>query len=448
MKRGVHLKSIKMRLICLGSLVLLVACSGSKDSSGPGASSGAQNGPPMSGTVNINITDTTGKLVYSDTSPTGPLQIRATQTYILKLSTKNYPAGTSFQLQITNLSGGTSSIPIVAGVSNISVPTQGDYVFNIIASASGFADENQSYSAAVTCSSPTFTATSLAPQNIFVGATANNTFSLDATKVVTGANGLAPYSCAWDFTGVGILDTNFGDCSQVLSQVYSDLVDIRVVGLAVKDACNTTITVSSSTSVTYVEPSMPGKQFIFAHVGPISVIDRRYDDVTYLATNNAIKAPVNSQYSAGTFVVFSQLNFGMPNSVDHGIDIRIKGLTESIALNPATGAGAINVASAYIDKLQFSTDQASDKAAVALIGVPSACTLSSQNVTVTPMAGAPCAPGVSGTGKILSVEMWGHFSCTNLTGATHTVPITGDFDSSYNVVDCNAQSGGIVPPIF
>lgn len=438
----------------VASLSTMLSCTAQKVNTSNLDSNGLSSNGNLTGKMLLTLADNSGSVIYSDTQASSSLTFKAGTSYVLKLDASQFPPGTSFSLEMTNIGVVGAPATVLAlntGPNSFLVPTQGDYAWKLTAKAPGFNASTQSYQATVSCASPTFTATSLNPNSITVTpAGGNNQFNFSASGIADAANGMAPYTCAFDPTGTSIVDTTFHDCSANLLGFYSDLVGSRRVGVVVKDACNTPVITSRSLNLAYSVPAMPGNQFIYGQTTSALSTDPRYDNATYLATNPGTADPVKAMYSAGTFTVSSQLVYPMPSSVAHGMIIQIRGIVETTPFNAATGAGAIDVSGAFVNGLQFSTDQAGDQSpASTLTGAKANCTLTSPGGRVTPVVGKGCAANETGTSNILSVEVWGHYKCLNMTGAAHAVTIEGDFDATYDIVDAcigGGQGGGGVPP--
>jgi len=447
------MKTINILKATSGTLALLVcaACTGLKvDSQVANGQQGASSGVSIA-KVNMSIVDASGNEVYSDTKSNSSLKLTAGAQYTLNLDASSNPSGTTYSLQSTEtdiVSGSPVVIPLNPGANSFSVPAQGDYAWKLIITAQGQAPVAQNYQASVICSSPTFTADSLDPSKISVSGN-TNLYSFSAAGVTANANGMAPYLCAWDPTGTGIVDSAFQPCSQVLANYYVTYVDQRYVGLIVKDSCNISYSINNTAELNYVEPSMPGNVFIFGQTSGIAEQrDGRVDNVTYLATNVSGHNIVQPMYGNGSFSISSLLNYEMPSSVQFGMQIKLKGLTDN--LNAAAGTGSVDASKAYIDTLVYTTDQAGDSApALSFTGTKANCVLSNQGTKAIPTVGTPCSSGQSGTNNMISVEVWGHYVCTNMSNATRTISIEGDFDGTYNLVDScvggGGSTGGIVP---
>lgn len=401
----------------------------------------------------ISITISNGSsTLYSDSVVNSSLVLKATENYNLHLQVSDAPIGTSYALEVTQIdvvNGATQSLPLVVGDNTLSLPSQGDYSWKLVASAASYTPVTKQYQAQVTCALPTFTAGSLNGAGISVtSGSGSNLYGFSAAGVVSGANGLPPYQCAFDPTGTGIVDTVFHPCSQTLQDVYVNYVNSRNVGVIVKDSCNTTYSISHDVQLDYTEPAMPGNVFVFGQVSGATgsaVGDSRVDGVTYLATNSGGNNIVQPMYGNGNFGIYSVMNYQMSSSVKFGMEIELKGLVDNI--NVATGMGAVSATNATISSVAYATDQAGDEQpAVRFTGVN--CQLSNQGATVKFLQGQPCSAGTTGDNNMATVEVWGHYSCTSLSSVGGSITINGDFDGSYNLVDhCGGGGGGggIVP---
>jgi len=451
LSKGDDMKNIMLRIAALGAALVIAGCTGMADKrekSTDGLSAGSD--APLVGSVSMSVLNSRGTVIYSDALPLSSFQLRATEMYTLRLDTSNVPASTTFSLELTNISvvGSTPIVVSLASGDNVfSVPVQGTYALRLTVSASGMAPRVQSYQLAATCPNPTFTADSLNAASISVAGN-TNIYSFSSAGVAAGANGMAPYECAWDPTGVGIVDTGFQSCDSPSNNFYSDLVGLREVGLVVRDACGVSHTVTEFNNLNYTVPTYPGNQFIFGQTASgCETCDPRYENVEYLATN----APVDAMYGNGTFTIESVLEYDMPSSIPHGIKIVIRGITEPVPLNAAAMTGSIDVSAAYISELTFTTDRGGDsQSRVTLTANPSSCTFDPRFGRVIPVAGTPCADG-SGTNNRLSIEVYGDYRCNVMSGgANGNVVIQGQFDGTYDLVDgCvgGGGQGGGIPPI-
>lgn len=444
------------RIALIMSAMVLAACSEpAPNENAVAASASTANAPFLQAKVNLSLYAADGSLIYSDVNSSTSLKLKSGTPYDLNLDVSGAPAGTSLTLessQIDVVSGASAAIPLQSGANQFTVPAAGDYTWKIVASAPGYTPLTKIYQASVQCPNPTFTANSLSASSITASAgTGSNLYNFSAAGVVAGANGMPPYLCAWDPTGVGIVDTAFRDCGQVLSNFYVNYVGPRSVGVIVKDACNIEYSVSNSVNLGYSEPSMPGNVFIFgqnSNATGSAVGDARIDGVTYLATNSGGHNIVLPNYGSGSFTIQASMNYKMPSSVDFGMKIEVKGLTDTIDMAAATGT--IDATHAFISKVTYSTDQAGDSAPVSSLS-GSSCTLSNQNATVKMVKGQPCASGTTGDNNKATVEVWGHYVCHGISNSGASIDISGDFDGMDDIVDnCvggGGQGGGGIVPI-
>ncbi|PWU15569.1 MAG: hypothetical protein C5B49_11620 [Bdellovibrio sp.] len=437
------------------AVLSLAACTKSDNSSDTAQSTGSStsSSTALMGKVSLTVKDSGGNTVYSDTDVNSSLVLKAGETYTVVLEGTNIPAGATFTLQGTQtnlVSGQTLSTPLQVGSTNFIVPVQGDYTLKLIMSSPGQEDSSRFYQAEVTCPNSTFTKSSLNAAAISVAAGAgSNLYNFSAAGVTAGANGTPPYTCAWDPTGTGIVDTGYSDCAQTLQNFYSNNVSTRNVGLIVKDSCNTTYAISKSLNLAYTEPSMPGNVFIFGQTSNgtgVAATDSRVSNLDYLATNSGGNNIVQPSYGGGKFDIYSQMDYNMSSSVKFGINIQLEGITDNINLSAGTGT-TVDVSNATIKSLAFTTDQAGDQAPPLSFG-SSSCTLSNQGAKVQVVAGQPCSAGTSGDNNKATVEVFGHYKC-NMTGPAGTMTLEGDFDGFDDLVDnCTGGGGGgggIVP---
>ena len=202
----------------------------------------------------------------------------------------------------------------------------------------------------------------------------------------------------------------------------------------------------------YSVPAMGAQNvFIYGHVNSATstaATEARVNGVYYLATNTNVPSNliVQPSYSGSNFTISASENYGMPSSVNFGMNIQVTGITGSI--NVAAGTGSLSVASASLKSVSYSTDQAGDsQAALSFSGAN--CALSNQGVNVVFASGTPCTGG-TGTGRQATVEVWGNYSCPSLNSASGAaINISGSFDGLTTLVDsCSGGGGGgggIVP---
>jgi len=441
-------KGMKFRIIIGGcSLLLLAACGKANytadENTIDASSTGSINQAQIK--VNMKIYDNTNAVVYSDSNINSSLVLKENQNYRLDLSPSQDVAGLKYALTLTKTSvvGSTpQTIQLQSGSNNFSVPTKGDYSLKLVATASQMLPVTKLYTAAVTCQNPVFSAASLDGSKMTVSGS-TNMYTFNASAVVAGANGMAPYTCAWDGTGVGIVDTAFKDCSASSSAFYSNLVGDRGITVVVKDACNTVQSVKKTLNLPYVVPSLGGNVFIHGAVSNATgnaMNDSRVDNAIYLATNVGGNNIVQSSYSGANFTISAAKNYGMASSVAYGMKIQVSNLTGSVDVK--TMASTLSAATAKLKAITYTTDQAGDaKAATGLSG--SSCTLSNQNVKVMFVSGTPCSDG-SGTNNKATVEVYGSYVCTGVSnGSGGTITITGSFDGYDTIVDsCSGGGGG------
>lgn len=410
------------------------------------------------GKVSLSVLDnTTGDVIFSDDNASTALKLKAGTNYTVQVDAPSAPASTVFKIvstRINTIAVASTTIPLVVGANVVTVATAGDYSWKLTATAPKISPLTLSYMADVTCASPTFTADSLNPAGISASAGGSNLYNFSVGGVVGGANGLAPYTCALDPTGVGILDTTFVPCANGFNNVYVNYVGTRNVGVIVKDACNTTYAVSNPVNLPYTVPALGGA-FVFisgitSGATGMAIDDPRADGVEYLATNSGGNNIVLPKYGGGSFTIGAAQSYGQPSSVKFGVKINLRGITDTI--NLTTGTGTIDASAATISSVIYSTDQAGDASpAVAFSG--SNCVLSQQGGSVLFVTGTPCAGGTTVAPYMATVKVWGHYQCTALTSAGGTINIEGDFNGFEDIADScvgggGGGGGGIVPIDF
>ena len=447
-------KRVLFSLTAAGGLLALFQNCAPTSSSEVNTTSAASNASSVSGKISLSVSNSAGSMIYSDAalSTSSSLDMVAGQSYTINLGQSNAISGTTYSLQATQtnvVSGTVNSFPLKLGSNTITVPAMGDYSWKIVATPLSGAAVTSYYIASVSCASPTFTSASLLPAAMSVSAVSTNLFSLSASGVVASANGQGPYTCAWDPTGTGIQDTVFQSCSTPVSSFYSNFLGSRKVGLIVKDSCNTTYTVSSPQTFTSTEPTMPGNVFVTAQLTNAAGLvqnDPRVSNVNYLGTNTTGHNIVIPNYNSGAFQIYSLMNYGLPSSVQFGVEIKLTGIVDTLSVSAQTGT--VNVANATIASVNYSTDQAGDSSAAASLSSNS-CVLTNQGSRVVMTAGAPCTAGLTGDNNKITVEVYGHYSCAAINESGGSATIAGDFDGYSNLVDSctggGGGGGGIVP---
>ncbi len=435
-------------MLTLSVAAIASACSNKMASNGVNQSSGTttSNLQYLSGNVQMSIMDASGRTIYSDTGTGQALTFKAGVNYMLDLNATGFPTGTQFSLQMTPtdvVSGATVTVPLSPGSNSFSVPTQGDYSWQLVAADTGYQSRSKYYLANVTCTNPTFTVNSLDPSAIAVSPGSNsNLYNFSASGVVAHANGTQPYLCAFDPTGTGIVDTAFTDCSQALNNFYVNYVGTRNVGVIVKDACNTEYAVSNSVNLNYSVPAMPGNVFIFGQISNATGTaqqDSRVNYVNYLATNSGGNNIVQPHYSNGTFQITASQNYGMPSSLPFGMQITVKGIQDNLSLSNMSGL--LNASNAYISALSYSTDEAGDAETAVTLNSTN-CSLSNQGARVLFVQGNPCSSsGMTGDQNSATVEVWGQYTCS-VSDTGGGAQITGKFDGLTHIADNCAGGGG------
>lgn len=450
---------MKSKLIIQGAgtsiLVLLLAGTGCNMGSGGGggsaslptstSSSSTQNGSILVKDVSMSILNANGSTVFDSQNSNSSLVLTAGTQYQLLIQAPGAPTGTTFMLQMSPFTAQstpvTTSIPLVVGKNNLQVSGSGTYVFELSVSTPGVVATPRSYTAQVNCVEPNGAFTTVNGSAITVTGS-QNIYTYSAVGVTNNSNGVAPYQCAWDLTGVNIQDTAFGSCSTPLSGQYSNYVGTRDVSVMVMDACGQTVTASNSVNLAYTEPTFPGNVFIYGQVSNATgsaASDPRINNVTYLATNVQGNNIVKVNYGNGSFTINAQEKYQTASSLPFGMSISLTGINSSI--NLSAGTGTVDVSGASIKSVTYTTDQSGD-ALPAQSLTSTSCTLSNQGANVKLIAGSPCSGGTSGNTNAASVEVYGDYQC-NMSGGSGTATITGRFDGYYRMADnCSGGGGG------
>lgn len=457
----VNQRIVGTALTAVAMSVVMVGCGGMKSATSIlGSNAVTSNASSLSGKMSMSVVDkSSSKIVYTDATETtaaNSLTLEAGKEYKIRLTHANPPLGTTYELVATQTNipdGSKVTLTLVLGDNAFTPAQSGSYSYKITAKAPSGAETTMSYIAAVGCSATS----TLSPGSLNVNAlsvsagAAANLYNLSAMGLTSTANGTAPYQCAWDPTGTGIKDTAFKSCDVIESNFYSNFVGSRKVGILVKDACGTTVTVTKVLNFAAVTPAMPGNVFISGGVSnptASAVGDLRVDGVNYLATNNALSGNLDARnivqpaYASGKFQIYSSLTYGMASSVRFGVQIKLKGLEES---TDSSGKLAVSANNASIESVTFTTDQAGDSSsALSFSGTGAVCSLTNQNTSVEVIQGEPCSAGQSGTNKKTSVEVWGHYKCVGLNSANGAkIDFEGNFDGiAHSSDDCNGGGGG------
>jgi hypothetical protein len=418
------------------------------------SSSGYAAGQQAPASASMNIYDQNNNLVYSSSSNQPAVQMVAGQAYNVQVSSSNIPAGSKLMLVatdtslpaqpqiVTQLQNGNNSVPFVAGTDAVSLE---------IVSSANVVTNAKAATLNVVCSSSNFTASSLNPSAISVSSSANNVYTYNASGVTANANGVGPYFCAYDFTGVGIIDTPFTNCSDPVTG-YSNYVGTRDVYVMVMDSCannQQTYPISNSVNLAATTPALgAGNVFIQGQVSAASgsaKSDVRINNVSYLATNepnNNIVIPnfnpnSSGQYD-GSFTISAMENYGQASSVNFGMTINVTDLG-GLNMSSSSNVGSVDTSKAQIS-ISYSTDENGDQdPAVSMSSTK--CTGSVQAKTLL-VAGSPCASGLSGDNTTGTVEVYGSYNCT-VTDSGGSATIAGEFDGLTKIADsCSGGGGG------
>jgi hypothetical protein len=370
------------------------------------------------------------------------------QNYSLNPVLSNLQNGESAQIQITNLSI-PNPVTVTHGVSGSPVswtPIEaGDYEIKVKVMKGNELKETKSFTGVIQCSNSTFTAGSLNSSAITVTGTNNlYTYSIspasNAQTVISTANGIPPYQCAWDLSGIGFISSPFTPCGSPRTD-YSSYVGPRRIALIVKDGCNVSHPVAKDLTLSTTPLTSPGNNFIIGNVSDetgIADIDPRIKGVHYQAQNNNPLAPSDLQVSFGTshpftfnIQAFHKYNSGQNNHAAYGIKLEIGGITGTLS-----GSGTLDASAANVTRIEYHTDQAGDhKPKITLVGTTCTSSLSVKK-DVIPISCGPTSTG--GEASWTHVEVWGTYTCTNVSTSGSNDPgsatISGSFDGIKNHV--------------
>lgn len=417
---------------------------------------GSNGSIPSNVSVSMKVSNSAGQVLFdSSSSLNNGFRTKAGENLLLDARIQNFKPGMSATIQINNSStpantlAGKFTTNAEGKISASFAPaSSGDYLMRAQVLQNNQVISNETFVASVECANPTFAASSLDGTAISVSGN-NGVSTYSASGVVSRANGQAPYRCAFDFNGDGVVDSQLQNCANSQTDILSTYVINRKISVVVADACNTSHTVSKSVVLPAATPAMPGNVFIAAQNSAMSgcANDIRAADVTYRAQNgisSKTPAPCKPIYNNGSFTLECLQNFGMPHSKSFGMKIDVSGLgVYNLALNP----GTIDASNAKVSGIRYTTDELSD-AAPALQFASSNCT-STVQARVLNAQGIPCAAGESTTAQEATIEVWGSFTCTNVANACGSMTVTGKFDGLYRMADSciggGEGGGGIVP---
>ena len=437
-----------LKAMCL-SLVMgafLVGCSDLAMEAGTERSFGTPGENVQMGLFSLKVYDETGALVFSDAEKDSTLRLQEGITYDFHVDAGGSADNVDFSMAITQVDTVALNPPVrhlnlKPGSNSISFDTFGDFSLELKGEAVGFQPRVLRYLAEVSCERPTFTQDSLNANGLSVTGS-GDTYQMSASGVVTRANGMPPYECAWDPTGTGILSTEFKPCNQVQSALINYVGVRSQIGVIVRDACRTTHSVQSAQTLKYIKPVLGGDEtYIYGKTSNAKDKargDRRIDQVEYLATNRS-RTIVTSSYSSGRFTIQSAYSYGMTSSETFGMRIEVSGIVDD--LDYATRTGSIDMSGAKINMVRFSTDQYGDRLPAASFSDNRTCVLSDAGAEAVFSAGTPCQNG-SGSGNKVLVKVWGKYACTDLKNAQGSVVIEGEFTGFRTMADSCVGGGG------
>ncbi|MBC7395890.1 MAG: hypothetical protein H7333_00480 [Bdellovibrionales bacterium] len=404
---------------------------------------------PLS-SISLKVTERlTGTLIFDEVGRNRNFNLLSGKSYLIKVGSQNFPAGSTVEMTSINTSLPNSvnqALVLVSGVATLSVSVAGDYSIKVtVKNSAGLKLVTKDYAAMVSCTSPTFTRSSLNAAGISVTGS-DNLYHYSATGVLTNANGQAPYQCAWDLSGVGILDTPFADCNQTLSNQYVTYVQNRKVGLVVKDACNTAYSINHDSVLRATVPTGPGSLFIAGNISNETgnaVADARIRGVNFLSTNVPGHAYVSSAYSQSRFNIESFMTYGRSLSSSFGMSIDVSGLAGSFNLTTNPN-GTIDTSNAVVSRVVYVTDSADDQYPTVTL-TATRCSSSVIHARVINVIPASCTGGSTGSLNQATVEVWGEYTCL-LENSGGSAMITGSFDGFSNLGD-GCAGGGTPTPI-
>jgi hypothetical protein len=470
-------------------LVFFNNCSGGYDTNGTSASLSSQSTGVAPVQLNMTIPNPSGGAPLFDSSKqvnfTG-----AAGTYTVNIACNGAPAGMLLQLSGTetdkpaDLNVVQQFLPISSSGlqcgSNTVLFKQGDWNLALSATAPNMPNVQKPMGATVTCNVATpFTSVSVGT----ITATADPTYGPNVYDFsigsITPTGGQAPYFCALDPTGSGIIDTAYQPCTTAFTHFYTNYVGVRTqVGVSVIDSCGVAVSSPSHTvNVAYSSTPYNGhlsqNVYIFgttsnAKFGKSTVVnDPRFTNVVYLATNNLTAVPnggsvtpgytdaddLNSNgngkpYGKGSFSLNAIENYNhvqsslTSNSPNFGVSLNISGITGSI--NPAAPV-ALSLSGATMS-VNYTTDEIGDSAGA--LSFSGSCAFTGQ-IQALHVSGSPCTAPYSGDTFQGTVEVAGTFTCTSATGTALTdsagdsIDFTGTFDGFQNLKgSCNGGNSG------
>jgi hypothetical protein len=478
-----------LSVIAVGTFALFSYTNCSKNS-GSGSSSSAVNAATGTSTAAQTasfglkvVNSSNNSVIYDDSNTSATLSLSSGGNYSFNIACSNVPAGSTLKLTATNTStiAGVTSVPITVPVQcgsnavSSNVFPQGKYALKLQATlpvtTKGQAAPvvAKSYNASVTCNpADQFVASAVSPANLTVTPSKGtsigygNLYDYNASSVIANA---ANFNCALDFTGTGIIDTVSQPCNQVFSSQYSNAVGVRSVSLIVQNSCNTyqfTTSLNNAFDPLYTNPSWPAAaaagsspvsslvpgSFIYAQTSAAAGSakgDARVDNMTYLATLNGNQNAVVPTFDSGIFTIQSTMQYSQSTSQQFGMNLTISGIK-----GDTSKVQNFDFSSAQMSAISFSADEnpSASPAQPAVTFSGSNCTLSHMGGgTLQSSVGAICAgtsgPSAKYDSANYSVEVWGHYSCTNVSDTGGSVTIEGNFDGTWSGgYQCGCGCGG------
>ncbi len=518
------LKQLKISWISIG-LYALAGCS-QIGGGGPKPPASVPSGDPSAIQKNItpgmNLTvyetDAAGKPlgspVYSDSKKIFGLYLVSSKTYDFQMKFTGNISNTetsSLVFQQVVPDGATpdgatpKSITLHSGSNLVStLPEPSDYLLKFYRGNSTSGSPLKTYQVGITCGGAqkekTLAALDIAKDNVQLSASLSSKLKNDAGDTITADNNVFDFSatglpkpptgtnylCAWDYTGVGIVDSPFQDCSTGSAtsnaiyvpflgkddtyQLTGSYSGARNVTLYVKDSrCNASVLVQNSKQKSpFTFPiNAPAlgdlKTFIHALVAPSAgstgPYQPRISPIDFLMTNqgkyglvSAVVGADASNHKIKGFTISANLSYGQTLSVPFGIQMEVSnldldyGAQPMVSRNPPPVANLtptplpLGVAANPVAKITFTTDQAGDSLAQ-IVARSSACTLSNftttANVTSSPCTNQGTAAAMVPIERQITVFFGAEFTCRNVPtpNSDKTIDIKGAFYGSQMTTD-------------
>ena len=442
----------------------------SVNSAGP-----TQTAAVVTSSLGLSVLDSSGTEVFNDATSGSTLSVNSGSSYTFVVNCSSNLTSASLTLTLTNLSlpgQAPVAIPVNCGSNTISSSyftgasgSSVSYSAVLAATSGGQVVVNNSYSAVGNCNSADkFDASYLKASGVKLTQQAGkqNVYDIDASGIIANPQN---YTCALDFTGTNIIDTQVQPCNKPFKGIVTNFVDVagvdqRNVHVRVQNLCSSP-QLTVPLTFNYTLPAQgAGNVYIFAQTkdatGDASS-DPRDENVNYLATNQdplhvdaSFEGADQSSGTANTFTINSRIKYSQANSQEFGVYISISGFKQDVNSSNSNLTLSSSNSGASMS-ISFSTDKdVSNHSKSLATYTTSNCSFQTQGKYIT-VTGTPCS-GTQNKGANIqrNAEVWGTYTCTAATDAGGgSIKISGSFDGTWNwSSSCyggGGGGGGIVP---